>query len=271
MLFARLVMILFQSTPSVGRATFNFSPNHSLSSFQSTPSVGRATRGQRQTTKRHSDFNPRPPWGGRRMPTKNMDSRSIFQSTPSVGRATVGEIYGPNIPVKISIHALRGEGDQERSQCQIRDNEHFNPRPPWGGRHDIRPQALVEYNISIHALRGEGDNTTSMAELCSTRFQSTPSVGRATLGFVASIIYSIYFNPRPPWGGRREAGDAAVLSGLYFNPRPPWGGRLSGAKTAAKNYDISIHALRGEGDDNRRRQILYFAHFNPRPPWGGRL
>ena len=157
MLFARLVMILFQSTPSVGRATFNFSPNHSLSSFQSTPSVGRATRGQRQTTKRHSDFNPRPPWGGRRMPTKNMDSRSIFQSTPSVGRATVGEIYGPNIPVKISIHALRGEGDQERSQCQIRDNEHFNPRPPWGGRHDIRPQALVEYNISIHALRGEGD------------------------------------------------------------------------------------------------------------------
>ena len=209
----------------MGRATFNFSPNHSLSSFQSTPSVGRATRGQRQTTKRHSDFNPRPPWGGRRMPTKNMDSRSIFQSTPSVGRATVGEIYGPNIPVKISIHALRGEGDQERSQCQIRDNEHFNPRPPWGGRLWVSLPLLYTRFISIHALRGEGDAKPVMLLFCPgcisihalrgegdfrarkqpqkiMIFQSTPSVGRAT----------------------------TIEDGKYYT------------------LLISIHALRGEGD-----------------------
>ena len=46
----------------------------------------------------------------------------IFQSTPSAGRAT-----------RISIHALRGEGDKSRR--------------------DLRRLML----ISIHALRGEGD------------------------------------------------------------------------------------------------------------------
>ena len=36
-------------------------------------------------------------------------------------------------------------------------------------------------------------------------------------------------------------------------------------------FFISIHALRGEGDP----QVFYFVvaqnYFNPRPPWGGRL
>ena len=56
--------------------------------------------------------------------------------------------------------------------------------------------------ISIHALRGEGD-------------------ARASLGRV---------------------------SYLYFNPRPPWGGRHCLDTLAASGKIISIHALRGEGD-----------------------
>ena len=56
-----------------------------------------------------------------------------FQSTPSVGRATGVRIaYGKNMT--ISIHALRGEGD---------DNN------PNDGNYYC--------SISIHALRGEGD------------------------------------------------------------------------------------------------------------------
>ena len=34
---------------------------------------------------------------------------------------------------------------------------------------------------------------------------------------------------------------------------------------------ISIHALRGEGDDDFLHNKIGLAHFNPRPPWGGRL
>ena len=33
---------------------------------------------------------------------------------------------------------------------------------------------------------------------------------------------------------------------------------------------ISIHALRGEGDEAAALYILQSNHFNPRPPWGGR-
>ena len=35
--------------------------------------------------------------------------------------------------------------------------------------------------------------------------------------------------------------------------------------------DISIHALRGEGDRCVSVPRCFNGHFNPRPPWGGRL
>ncbi len=78
-------------------------------------------------------------------------------------------------------------------------------------------------------------------------FQSTPSVGRATLktlqkrwdipisihalrgegDFMPRKICSHggYFNPRPPWGGRLNCGSFLSFGGYDFNPRPPWGGR----------------------------------------------
>ena len=34
------------------------------------------------------------------------------------------------------------------------------------------------------------------------RFQSTPSVGRATYALGLAFTQAIHFNPRPPWGGR---------------------------------------------------------------------
>ena len=80
------------------------------------------------------DFNPRPPWGGRLATARRIFIINTFQSTPSVGRATwkimsilygidlfqstpsVGRATGEDIDncpdgMKISIHALRGEGD----------------------------------------------------------------------------------------------------------------------------------------------------------------
>ena len=80
----------------------------------------------------------------------------------------------------ISIHALRGEGD--------------NPK---------LSNAFEKYVISIHALRGEGDDVIAETLVSLGLFQSTPSVGRATKSGI--MIYNIIkdFNPRPPWGGRR--------------------------------------------------------------------
>ena len=56
----------------------------------------------------------------------------------------------------ISIHALRGEGDDSRLVFLFKLFD-FNPRPPWGGRHPRLCFDIFNCLISIHALRGEGD------------------------------------------------------------------------------------------------------------------
>ena len=124
----------------------------------------------------------------------------------------------------ISIHALRGEGD-----------DNFN--------NDCR-QIL---NISIHALRGEGDKR-SCCPAC----------------------HRNYFNPRPPWGGRPWSGTPETEQYSDFNPRPPWGGRPPAFIALSGEIDISIHALRGEGDRKVINITAEYIYFNPRPPWGGR-
>ena len=65
----------------------------------------------------------------------------------------------------------------------------------------------------------------------------------------SSMVRNFY--PRPPRGGRRRHQNSC-RQGRYFYPRPPRGGRL-----LIKNYikltsEISIHALREEGDAHIR-------------------
>ena len=58
---------------------------------------------------------------------------------------------------KISIHALREEGDTTHEEGTS-DETHFYPRPPRGGRHNSFTQNALQADISIHALREEGDD-----------------------------------------------------------------------------------------------------------------
>ena len=80
----------------------------------------------------------------------------------------------------ISIHALRGEGDLRLSL--IKNKESRISIHALRGEGDLitSPIQYHKTNISIHALRGEGDHVS--AERCAqlVPFQSTPSVGRAT-------------------------------------------------------------------------------------------
>ena len=79
---------------------------------------------------------------------------------------------------KISIHALREEGDLGRLR---------------GG-----PAA----SISIHALREEGDCLVGMRGATKSKFLSTPSARRATPYPDAQVQGRKNFYPRPPRGGR---------------------------------------------------------------------
>ena len=115
---SRLNVWRFQSTPSVWRATVY--PDIEavfVDTFQSTPSVGRATRRRNNSAGRRGLFQSTPSVG---RATREHSGRARivkFQSTPSVGRATILIIYLITTVTIISIHALRGEGDQTMSLC----------------------------------------------------------------------------------------------------------------------------------------------------------
>ena len=168
----------------------------------------------------------------------------IFLSTPSARRATVRPVEVV-APIRISIHALREEGDYPTAgrRNQMR---HFYPRPPRGGRRKAGRRGRYRSGISIHALREEGDKLRWTA-----------------------CLWSGDFYPRPPRGGRPGRNTAPGRPSDFY-PRPPRGGRLErqrkkrsleqflstpSARRATNPLHhanvstvISIHALREEGD-----------------------
>ena len=102
-----------------------------------------------------------------------------------------------------------------------------------------------------------------------TEFLSTPSARRATGSQPDALTVQTDFYPRPPRGGRRSTTRGMWMSS-YFYPRPPRGGRPPCACIYVHTGQISIHALREEGDCCRTRQCCRPANFYPRPPRGGR-
>ena len=179
----------------------------------------------------------------------------------------------------------------------------------------VRPVAVHTVRISIHALREEGDLLVGVLLPLAGEFLSTPSARRATPVQPLSWCRSSYFYPRPPRGGRRShkvtspppnvflstpSARRATMEAMawlifrgYFYPRPPRGGRPSFLSVRGLAVNISIHALREEGDRSRRSQCrtkspisihalreegdtamagtaATTAYFYPRPPRGGR-
>ena len=190
-----------------------------------------------------------------------------FLSTPSVRRAT-STSHRMQDRQKISIHALREEGDYRhhgrRSSGAIsihalreegdlpvkpkrRGDVKFLSTPSARRATKLIPTYSPDIAISIHALREEGDDNRLEYEVVGHGFLSTPSARRATRAAIKQLeadIISIH--------ALREEGDAMAggsrSSGRNFYPRPPRGGRLGAA------------AQIGEGK----------VDFYPRPPRGGR-
>ena len=173
--------------------------NASSLEFQSTPSVGRATSPKRAFLILLNNFNPRPPWGGRLLLFLFMNLYTHFNPRPPWGGRRVSAVIY-RIINGISIHALRGEGDPEQLEAALHQID-FNPRPPWGGRRGAE--------TACENLR---------------QFQSTPSVGRATVR-----IDRLRFENKISIHALRGEGDKLrrdrQSKQSNFNPRPPWGGR----------------------------------------------
>ena len=169
----------------------------------------------------------------------------LFLSTPSARRATLSF---PTRPRFLS---------------------NFYPRPPRGGRLTppadrdegwkflstpsarratcARCAAVSGGHISIHALREEGDIASLACSSVNPSFLSTPSVRRATAGEDNDKKLGDYFYPRPPRGGRRECIvdiDSTTEISIHALREEGDGGNQHGCL----DERISIHALREEGD-----------------------
>ena len=169
----------------------------------------------------------------------------IFLSTPSARRAT-------SFSMRLRL-----------------PTRNFYPRPPRGGRHDLRAGQGPRSEISIHALREEGDGSQPDA-------LTVPTISIHALREEGDRIRhgpagrEVYFYPRPPRGGRHLESVMLEQTDIDFYPRPPRGGRPTKevqsfaaaiflstpsarrATVAGQAHSIraaiSIHALREEGD-----------------------
>ena len=147
---------------------------------------------------------------------------------------------------------------------------YFNPRPPRGGRRPVPQPAPPPANISIHAPREGGDDqareTAQQAPVISIH---APREG-GDWHHGPPLIGQVQFQSTPPARGATAAPPEPGRYTIYFNPRPPRGGRLAPRAAAHWAGSISIHAPREGGDQIRGRSPQRAQHFNPRPPRGGR-
>ena len=215
-------------------------------------------------------FYPRPPGGGRRNIAKKHASFFTFLSTPSGWRATdfIQGIFTGNwisihalrvegdwissqiamLQLRISIHALRVEGDAASARIKKEPSD-FYPRPPGGGRQlEDRRKHLVDRFLSTPS----GWRATQAASFrpCPPVFLSTPSGWRATRSKKHNLCASTTFLSTPS-GWRATLYDYTdPATGKHFYPRPPGGGRLISSIFPRRSANISIHALRVEGDSS---------------------
>ena len=168
----------------------------------------------------------------------------------------------------ISIHALREEGDLP-VKPKRRGDVKFLSTPSARRATKLIPTYSPDIAISIHALREEGDDNRLEYEVVGHGFLSTPSARRAT------------------WRGRFEGGDKRIS----IHALREEGDR--GLAGACSKSQISIHALREEGDvvlvslwgtvakflstpsarratASPRAMAADVPYFYPRPPRGGR-
>ena len=192
---------------------------------------------------------------------------SGFLSTPSARRATRLVVRALASSIVLSTpSARRATPGRGRTTGRI---VYFYPRPPRGGR-----------RVPFKSRCGDRK-----------RFLSTPSARRATNNALDdSPVWEFLSTP----SARRATRDARQRRSMakHFYPRPPRGGRHGGKEPVNKTFEISIHALREEGDrlrgtDQLRQNISIHAlreegdllcfsllalhvNFYPRPPRGGR-
>ena len=179
--------------------------------------------------------------------TAHRQGRYKFLSTPSARKAT-SQSYPQKTALNISIHALREEGDADQEAMKLLQTK-FLSTP--SARRATRFRAAVGscFPISIHASarRATCPLEPACADTCIS-IHALREEGDRNRCFRADRSADFY--PRPPRGGR-PVRFLLLHVQQDFYPRPPRGGRPRAAIGGDKQKEISIHALREEGDECR--------------------
>ena len=169
---------------------------------------------------------------------------------------------------QISIHALCEEGDGSSRRMPAASFD-FYPRPLRGGRHTaLSPPASPMIFLSTPSARRATSSKedeimvewkflstpsarratrTSCTRSLPMRFLSTPSARRATYRYATYKATAIFLST-PSARRATRASSSRRCHSMYFYPRPPRGGRPAPYAAIRWLEDISIHALREEGD-----------------------
>ena len=137
-----------------------------------------------------------------------------FLSTPSARRATSLSTASVRW-ISISIHALREEGDSSQI-WESKQFSNFYPRPPRGGRLADVVKQRVDFLISIHALREEGD-TSPRSDQGENVISIHALREEGDVRTRSRRLHQMYFYPRPPRGGRLDAGKATIMANLFLS------------------------------------------------------
>ena len=193
--------------------------------------------------RRSLNFNPRSPWGERRLFPLMFILTLLFQSTLPVGGATTRS-SNRRTTSRISIHAPRGGSDN--NQFEVRCQDYISIHAPRGGSDTVRSIWPQPRSISIHAPRGGSDFL-----------------------FLHLLPIITNFNPRSPWGERHLHRPLRDYQ-QGFQSTLPVGGATLCSVPAVLDTLISIHAPRGGSDAGLASPTAATPYFNPRSPWGER-
>ena len=145
--------------------------------------------------------------------------------------------------IKISIHAPREGGDASSAGAFFASSISIHAPREGGDMDEVYFVGVLD--ISIHAPREGGD-----------------------MPLRACGVIIIYFNPRPPRGGRLESLEAFRLR-LLFQSTPPARGATTFSNAEDWIVRISIHAPREGGDRHGLPPCHLQAHISIHAPREG--
>ena len=170
--------------------------------------------------------------------------------------------------LKISIHALREEGDENvpdflfevlgflstpsarratslRRRAALRVNEFLSTPSARRATHEDHRGDCVQLFLSTPSARRATEDEQTL--LCYGLFLSTPSARRATRTTAFRTTTTPNFYPRPPRGGRRTTAVCSLRASRFLStPSARRATHLDFCRFCF--FSISIHALREEGD-----------------------